>query len=55
MSRCNRLLAYFLLIHVFTMKKLLLIILFLFWFSSVVWAGLELEKIEFFDLICAML
>ena len=48
MSRSGRLYACFLLIQVFTMKKLLLIILFLFWFSSVVWAGLELEKMEFF-------
>ena len=55
MSRCNRLLAYFLLIQVFTMKKLLLIILFLFWFSSMVWAGLELEKVAFFFTLYSMI
>jgi hypothetical protein len=37
------------------MKKLMLIIIFLSWFSSVVWAGLELEKIEFFRAVVTML
>jgi len=37
------------------MNKLVLIIIFLFWFSSVVWAGLELEKIEFFNSIVTLL
>ena len=55
MGRSIQRLAYFLLIQVFTMKKLLLIILFLFWFSSVVWAGLELEKVEFFLAIYSMI
>ena len=37
------------------MKKLMQIIIFLSWISSLVWAGLELEKIEFFHSLYAML
>jgi len=49
------LIAHFLLLEIAIMKKLMQIIIFLSWISSLVWAGLELEKIEFFHSLCAAL
>jgi len=42
-----------LLLEIAIMKKLMQIIIFLSWVSSLVWAGLELEKIEFFHSLYA--
>ncbi|CAB1083814.1 hypothetical protein D1AOALGA4SA_11348 [Olavius algarvensis Delta 1 endosymbiont] len=35
------------------MRKLLLITLFFGWIAALVWTGLELDKIDFFDLLIA--
>ena len=51
----NTSIAHFLLLELTIMKKLMQIIIFLSWISSLVWAGLELEKIEFFHSLYAML
>jgi len=51
----NTRIAHFLLLELTIMKKLMQIIIFLSWISSLVWAGLELEKIEFFHSLYAML
>jgi hypothetical protein len=44
-----------LLLQIAAMRKLMQIFIFLSWIATLMWAGLELEKIQFFNLVYAML
>jgi hypothetical protein len=37
------------------MQKLMQIVIFLSWIATLMWAGLELEKMQFFNSVTAML
>ena len=47
--------AYFLLQQVAVMRKFMRIVFFFSWLAALIWVGLELEKIQFFQSVYAML
>jgi len=51
----SRRFAYFLLQQITVMRTFMQIVIFFSWLAALIWAGLELEKIQFFQSVYALL